>query len=273
LGFLWSFARALGEALNTVDVVIPAFNAKRTVAAAIESVLGQSIDVVRKIIVVDDGSVDGTASFVRAINSDKIVVYSTENKGVSSARNYGISKSSAKWVAFLDTDDLWAPSKLEHQLSVAEVFQCHFVCGAIDSNARRRSGCISISDLLFGNFVATSSVIVERCFLEKHLISFNEEMSFAEDYLMWIQCLTVGKGFYCASEQTKYIRSHRPRYNWKQIFTNLKKLMCCYFLFLDKVDVSYIRKICLRVVLVLGVSRSVLSIGFRFLKSYFVVKN
>ena len=63
-----------GIAMNSVDVVIPAFNAKETIALAIDSVLGQSAHVVRKIIVVDDGSSDGTGRFVRKINSNKIEI-------------------------------------------------------------------------------------------------------------------------------------------------------------------------------------------------------
>lgn len=264
---------AKGIAVNSVDVVIPAFNAKETIAPAIDSVLRQSVDVVRKIIVVDDGSSDGTDSVVKGINSSKIEVHTTVNQGVSSARNYGISMSSAKWVAFLDADDLWVTSKLEDQLSLAEVFKCNFVCGAINGNAQRTSGMISISELLRGNFVATSTVMVERGFLEKHSISFNEEMSFAEDYLMWIQCLTVGKGFYSANKQAKYILSELPRYNWKQISIDLKKLTLSYLLFLDSINTSYLRKTHLSLLLFIGIFRSVLSIGFRFFKSYFLVKS
>jgi len=262
-----------GIAMNSVDVVIPAFNAKETIASAIDSVLSQSSDVVRKIIVVDDGSSDGTGSFVTGINSSKIEVYTTLNRGVSSARNYGISMSSAKWVAFLDADDQWVTSKLEDQLSFAELFKCHFVCGAADGNTRRTSGMISISDLLRGNFVATSTVIVERGFLEKHSLLFNEEMSFAEDYLMWIQCLTVGKGFYSANQQAKYILSEIPRYNWKQIFIDLKRLTLSYLLFLDSINTSHLRKTHLSLLMVIGVFRSVLSIGVRFLMSYSLVKS
>lgn len=262
-----------GIAMNSVDVVIPAFNAKETIALAIDSVLGQSAHVVRKIIVVDDGSSDGTGRFVRKINSNKIEVYSTANQGVSSARNYGISRTSAKWVAFLDADDLWFPSKLEDQLSLAEVFNCQFVCGAANADSQRVSGVISISDLLRGNFVATSTVIVERDFLEKHSICFNEDMSFAEDYLMWIQCLTVGKGFYSANQQAKYILSDLPRYDWKQILINLKKLTRSYFLFLESINASHSRKIYLSLLFFIGIFRSILSIGLRILKSYFPVKS
>jgi len=255
--------------MSLVDVVIPAFNAKETIGLAIDSVLNQSIDVVRKIIVVDDGSTDGTAGVIRKINSSKVELYSTLNQGVSSARNLGISKSHAKWVAFLDADDLWVKTKLEDQLSIAEKNNCHFVCGSINGNAQIHSGIISFSRLLLGNFIATSTVIVERSFVEKNLFSFNKEMSFAEDYLMWIQCLTVGKGFYSANQQASYILSETPRYNWPQIFLNFRKLRYNYCLFLGSIEISNLRKKYNCFLLQMGAFRSFLSIGIRFFKSYF----
>ncbi len=94
-----------------VDVVIPVFNGRETIVSAIESVLTGQGASVRRIIVVDDGSQDGTAERVRSLGSPLIELVCTPNQGVARARNLGIEKASAEWVAFLDADDVWMPGK------------------------------------------------------------------------------------------------------------------------------------------------------------------
>lgn len=93
--------------------VIPAYNAEKTIGATIDSVLKQTLPPV-EIFVVDDGSVDKTASTVEAFG-DSVTLIRKENGGVSSARNVGVSASSAEWVAFLDADDIWLPNRLSEQ--------------------------------------------------------------------------------------------------------------------------------------------------------------
>ena len=96
-----------------VSVVIPTYNRRKALLRAIESIRAQSIQV-HEIIVVDDGSTDDTADYLAAAVSP-VVYLRTKNRGVSSARNIGIHKASCEWVAFLDSDDTWAPDKLERQ--------------------------------------------------------------------------------------------------------------------------------------------------------------
>lgn len=94
------------------SVVIPAYNAESTLAAALGSVVGHAADM--EVIVVDDGSTDATARVV-ATFGDHVRLLSTPNRGVSAARNTGISESNGGLVAFLDADDLWLPGKLARQ--------------------------------------------------------------------------------------------------------------------------------------------------------------
>ena len=105
------------DQLAPVAVVIPAFNSAKTLGRAIESVLGQTWRP-RQIVVVDDGSTDGTAELAR---SYPVELVSHPNRGASAARNRGISATDAPWVAFLDADDEWLPDKLEAQLSASEI--------------------------------------------------------------------------------------------------------------------------------------------------------
>ena len=103
-----------------VSVVIPVFNRPAAVRRAIESVLAQTCQDF-EIIVVDDGSTDATAASVAAFADRRITLIRHErNRGGSAARNTGIRASSAPYVAFLDSDDEWLPTKLERQLEVFE---------------------------------------------------------------------------------------------------------------------------------------------------------
>jgi glycosyltransferase involved in cell wall biosynthesis len=103
-----------------VTVVIPVFNRAQVVQRAIASVLAQTYQDF-EIIVVDDGSTDSSAASVAALNDRRITLIRHErNRGGSAARNTGIRAGSAPFVAFLDSDDEWLPTKLERQLEVFE---------------------------------------------------------------------------------------------------------------------------------------------------------
>jgi len=101
-----------------VSVVIPTYNRLPTVKDAIESVLNQTHRDF-ELWVVDDGSTDGTRKALRSFG-DKVKYVFQENKGVSAARNLGLRVSGGKYIAFLDSDDLWEPEKLEIQVRCME---------------------------------------------------------------------------------------------------------------------------------------------------------
>jgi glycosyltransferase involved in cell wall biosynthesis len=99
-----------------VSVVIPTYNREGTVCEAIDSVVGQTYGNV-EIIVIDDGSTDETPAALRRYGN-RIKAIFQKNAGPSAARNAGISLSSGDFVAFLDSDDLWMPQKLERQIAL-----------------------------------------------------------------------------------------------------------------------------------------------------------
>jgi glycosyltransferase involved in cell wall biosynthesis len=98
-----------------VSVIIPNYNRRNLVRRAIDSVLAQT-HAPNEIIVVDDGSQDGSAEFLRRSYGTSIQLIEQENGGASSARNRGIMESTADLIAFLDSDDVWDPDKLEIQV-------------------------------------------------------------------------------------------------------------------------------------------------------------
>lgn len=112
----------LNKQLPTVSVIMPAFNAESTIAESIKSVLNQTYTD-WELIIINDNSTDNTYSVVEQYsqNDTRIITRSiNENRGVSFVRNLAISLSSAKFIAFLDSDDLWHPLKLEIQLGFHE---------------------------------------------------------------------------------------------------------------------------------------------------------
>jgi glycosyltransferase involved in cell wall biosynthesis len=101
---------------TTVSCVIPAWNAGETIGRAIESVLRQTTTV-SEIVVVDDGSTDETAATVAGIGRPVRLVRQT-NLGPETARNRGVAESAGQFIALLDSDDVWLPTKIEKQLHV-----------------------------------------------------------------------------------------------------------------------------------------------------------
>ncbi len=97
----------------SISVVIPAYNAEKSISRTIESVLAQSRRP-DEIIVVDDGSTDQTAQRIKEFGSDVCYIYQ-ENAGPSVARNRGIEAAGSEWIAFLDADDEWLPETLDLQ--------------------------------------------------------------------------------------------------------------------------------------------------------------
>jgi len=105
-----------------VSVVIPAYNRAHCVAAAVDSAFAQTFKDF-EIIVVDDGSSDGTGDVLETFG-ERIRLIRQDNHGVSSARNAGVRAARGKWIAFLDSDDRWYPDKLERQIAALEKYNC-----------------------------------------------------------------------------------------------------------------------------------------------------
>lgn len=180
-----------------VSVVVPAYNAVRTLAATLQSVLDQTVQDF-EVIVVDDGSSDGTVEVAQAVDDQRIRVIVQENGGAGAARNTGIADAAGTWVAFLDADDVWLPIKLERQLAYLSGFaDVHAVqAGALfvdDSlevlHARR---CTPSKDalwetLLFQNLPAfLSTLLIRRSILEE-IGYFDTELEILEEWDMAIR--------------------------------------------------------------------------------------
>ena len=102
-----------------ISVIIPTYNREKFLPATIDSVLRQTYSDY-EIIVVDDGSTDGTQEVIEKLYGGKLKYIYKNNGGPASARNVGLKNASGNYIAFLDSDDLWFPEKLETQIRFME---------------------------------------------------------------------------------------------------------------------------------------------------------
>jgi glycosyltransferase involved in cell wall biosynthesis len=197
-----------------VSIITPTFNRLDYLPEAIDSVLSQSYQNF-EMIIVDDGSTDGTGGLLESYLADKRIKYIYQsNQGQSVARNRGIAESSGEFICFLDSDNAWLQHKLERSLKEFEDFpQVDIVYGDsifIDEKSaeigrsamKRYSGRIT-HHLLKDNFVSMNTTMSRRkCFVE--MGAFNESDRIAEDYELWLRFstkyefryITVFLGFY-----------------------------------------------------------------------------
>ena len=108
-----------------VSALIPTYNRRAQVQRAIESVLAQTLPVA-EIIVVDDGSTDGTADAIRTQYGSQVALIEQKNAGAAAARNRGIREAQSEWVAFLDSDDVWLSTKIERQIEALKALGGEF---------------------------------------------------------------------------------------------------------------------------------------------------
>ncbi len=109
-----------------VSVVIPAYNAAACLAETLRSIVDSTF-VDREIVVIDDGSNDATAE-IAASFGPSVRVISRSNHGMSASRNFGIETGDSEFVALCDSDDVWHPEKLRHQVAALEIFRDHGFC-------------------------------------------------------------------------------------------------------------------------------------------------
>jgi len=102
-----------------ISVIIPVYNSEKTLQETLESVLNQTFSDF-EVIVINDGSPDGSLDVISSIQDSRIKVFSYPNSGLSASRNRGLSHACGEFIAFIDADDLWTPDKLEAQLKALQ---------------------------------------------------------------------------------------------------------------------------------------------------------
>ena len=228
--------------LPRVSVVIPTYNRGEFLTGAIESVLAQNYRDF-ELIVVDDGSTDDTARQIQPY-LDRLTYLRQPNGGVARARNIGIRHARGEFICFLDSDDLWTPGKLARQIEFADTHSTYGLIAteiaAFDARGnhahrakanmyRIRNGFV-LEDLLFSNWIQTSTVMIRRECLDQVGLFDEDVGQFGEDWLLWMRIAAEFPIYFLPEPLVRYrihphsLTSHLPEAQYDSLMSILCKL-------------------------------------------------
>jgi len=212
------------KSLKLVSIVMPAYNSEKFIAESIESILNQTYTN-WELFIIDDGSIDNTHNIIKkyADNDNRIKYIFQTNQKQGKARNNGIKISNGELIAFLDSDDLWVPEKLEVQISFLNncnadlVFSDGYIFKNNKKDAKHSFETISgylkgkdaIELFLERNRIPILSVLVYKSAIEK-VGGFIEDIEIqnVEDYHLWLKLLIKGFSFVGMTNKLVYYRQH-----------------------------------------------------------------
>lgn len=186
----------------SVSVIIPCFNSEMTIERSVHSVFNQTLKP-KEVICVDDGSSDSTISILRKLEEVSpmeisFLIIQQENRGPSRARNNAVLSSNCEYIAFLDSDDVWHPQKLEVVSKFALKYDLDFLYHLY--SPLPYDGEICLKNILLKkkkrysfalkNFIATPTVFVRK----SKFPGFPEHLSYCEDYCCWL--MSTQSNFY-----------------------------------------------------------------------------
>jgi glycosyltransferase involved in cell wall biosynthesis len=214
-----------------VSVVVPMYNAEKTIGDCLASIVSQSYKNC-EIIVIDDGSTDGSSAIVEKImkspKGKNIRIINKPNGGVSSARNAGIKAAKGEYIALCDSDDEWLAGKLERQmiLLVKRPAIDFIGCGrnneGISFLFKRVKGVyrVTVNDLMFKMNPQSSTAVFKRN-AALDVGFYNEDLPCAEDGDYWIR-FCAQKKFFVTSDNLVVTGRGKPNYGFSGLSSNLK---------------------------------------------------
>lgn len=224
--------------VNMISVVVPLYNKKDSIGSTIESVLAQTYSDF-ELLVVDDGSTDGSAGLVSRFDDPRIRLIRKSNGGVSSARNVGIRNARGEWIAFLDGDDIWEKNflaeiaRMSHDFPEAGILGTSYVFlkngraeSATKSLPKAYFGLIDNSSWRFGQLYWTSAVCCRKSALEE-VGMFDERIAYGEDLDVWWRIMLRYPAAFSNKELAVYRFDEDNRAMNKRI--PLEKLYINYF--------------------------------------------
>ena len=215
-------SRLNGES-RMVSIIIPVFNRKDLVETAIDSALAQTHPEV-EVVVVDDGSTDGTAEVLKRYGT-KINVIFKKNRGQSAARNTGLAACSGQYILFLDSDDYLEPNAIEVLLSelqkkeklsldwglaYGKMLTCDKNLTPLKKQRKRYYSGDVLLPILFDNFVRTGTYLVKKSILDS-VGGFKEDLVVREDRLLLFSLATRTKFHFVDHYLVRYRRHEGPR--------------------------------------------------------------
>lgn len=231
-----------------VSIVMPAYNCEKYIADAINSVIEQTYKN-WELFVIDDCSTDNTESIARSFKDPRVVcLKNTENSGPAVSRNRGIEAAKGEYIAFLDSDDVWLPKKLEHQISFMQNEGVNFSCtayGIMDAEGYitdrkvipfKRAGYKRC--LYYGNCIGNSTAIY-KVGKDKFFVP---QIRKRNDFALWLKILKREKYCFGIKEMLAYYRVRENsvssnkktliKYQW-ELYRKIEKLpmaVCCFAL-------------------------------------------
>lgn len=222
-----------------ISVIIPTFNREKLLADAITTVLEQEFTDF-ELIIVDNGSTDATGQLVQQYSDSRISYHYQEGTGSPAGpRNTGIRLARGDWIAFLDSDDIWASEKLgqckemiakaDPELLVHTQNVCDFEGNQLGFLRPTFPSENSYQFLLtHENTLATSATLVKRSFLQEKELQFSEadELVAVEDFDLWLRIAAAGGKLLCVDSPLGTNRVHSDNTGSLDLFyRNLKNLM------------------------------------------------
>lgn len=198
----------LHKEFGLISIIMAAYNAEKTIELAIESVLNQTYSNF-ELLVINDCSKDRTAKLVEAFSAkdNRVRLISNEkNCGVSYTRKHGLEEAKGPWIAILDSDDAWAPEKLEKQIELQNRTNAELLfTGSAFMNSEgypvdwylHAPVEVTYRQLLKQNVLSNSSALVRKELYAKHY-AIGDEMH--EDFAIWLSILKEGKKAYGVDE-------------------------------------------------------------------------
>jgi glycosyltransferase involved in cell wall biosynthesis len=174
------------------SVVLPAYNNAATVIPAIESILTQTYPPL-EVIVIDDGSTDGTATLVQTRFGDTVrLVIFPENQGPAAARNAGLEQASGTHIAFLDADDIWRPQKLEAMAAVLAQFPDTSLVFHLHSLSVERLQAVQPQRVPFRNLLWRNPVATPCAVVRNDGRRFDRRLRWMEDWDFFLRAAEAG---------------------------------------------------------------------------------
>lgn len=218
-----------------VSVIIPMYNAEKTILRCLNSVLNQTYKSEMEIIVVNDGSTDNSPRIVEQIISNnkskiEIQLINKSNGGVSSARNTGLALAKGHYIALLDSDDYWLEKKIEVQMNTLNSnTEIDFIGCSRNNEVLKIFGRkiqtihkAEVKELLIKMFPQTSTVVFKRRLFEE-FGGYNENMTHAEDGNLWVR-YCANSNFYYLPDSLVITGDGKPHFGHSGLSANLEAM-------------------------------------------------
>jgi glycosyltransferase involved in cell wall biosynthesis len=181
-----------------ISVVMPVYNAEKYLPESIESILSQTFGDF-ELIIVDDGSEDGSAAIIARYSDKRIKSISNPHNFIDSL-NTGLSEAKGKYIARMDADDIMMPERLEVQFEYMEAHPDIDMCGAwatyfgtVDTNICLPESPTDIACMfLSGNALIHPTMFIRKQSMDKHSLRYRHEYIYAEDYKLWTDFVMCG---------------------------------------------------------------------------------